>query len=79
VCTGCAYTLREVLEALVGLARLPVEVVVDPARLRPTDIKVLAGTAHVLHARTGWAAASPLSRTLENLLSYWRDQLRPTL
>lgn len=76
VCTDRAYTLREVLDALIRLTRLTVEVVVDPARLRPTDIKVLAGTAQSLHACTGWAAASPLSRTLENLLSYWRDQLR---
>jgi GDP-4-dehydro-6-deoxy-D-mannose reductase len=76
VCAGRACSLREALDTLIGLARLPVEVVVDPARLRPTDIKVLAGTAQSLHACTGWAAASPLSRTLENLLSYWRDQLR---
>ncbi len=79
VCTGRAYTLREVLDALIGLTRLTVEVVVDPGRLRPIDIKVLAGTAQLLHACTGWTAASSLSRTLTNLLSYWRDQLRSSL
>ncbi len=76
VCTGRAHTLREVLDALIGLTRLTVEVVVDPGRLRPIDIKVLAGTAQLLHACTGWTAVSSLSRTLTNLLSYWRDQLR---
>ncbi len=79
VCTGRAYSLREALDTLISLARLPVDVVVDPARLRPIDIKVLAGTAQSLHACTGWAAASPLSRTLVDLLSYWRDQLRLSL
>lgn len=79
VCTGRAHTLREALDILIGLARLPVEVVVDPARLRPTDIKVLTGTSQSLHACTGWAAASSLSRTLENLLSYWREQVRLSL
>jgi GDP-4-dehydro-6-deoxy-D-mannose reductase len=76
VCTGRAYTLREVVDALIGLTRLTVEVVVDPGRLRPIDIKVLAGTAQLIHACTGWTAASSLSRTLTNLLSYWRDQVR---
>ncbi len=79
VCTGRAHTLREVLDALIGLTRLTVGVVVDPGRLRPIDIKELAGTAQLLHACTGWTAASSLSRTLTNLLSYWRDQLRSSL
>jgi GDP-4-dehydro-6-deoxy-D-mannose reductase len=76
VCSGWVYSLREVLEALVGLTRLNVEFVTEAARLRPHDIRVLAGTAQALHDCTGWVAASPLSQTLVDLLSYWRHQLR---
>ncbi len=76
VCSGRVYSLREALEGLIDLTSLTVEVVTEVERLRPTDIKVLAGTAQALHACAGWEARSPLSRTLVDLLSYWRDQLR---
>jgi hypothetical protein len=71
--------LREILEALIALARLDVEVVTQPERLRVQDLKVLAGTAQALYTSTGWRATTPLHRTLEELLSYWRTGIRSTL
>jgi GDP-4-dehydro-6-deoxy-D-mannose reductase len=79
VCSGRVNTLREILEALIALARLDVEVVTQPERLRVQDLKVLAGTAQALYASTGWRATTPLHRTLEELLSYWRTGIRSTL
>lgn len=72
VCSERVHTLREVLEAMIRLARLDVEVVIERDRLRPQDLKALAGSARALHARTGWEASRPLIRTLEDLLAYWR-------
>lgn len=74
VCAGRVFSLREVLEVLIGLARTEVEVVIDPARLRPHDIHVLSGTPQALHACTGWEASIPLVRTLDDLLVHWRKQ-----
>jgi GDP-4-dehydro-6-deoxy-D-mannose reductase len=74
VCSERGYTLREVLEKMIRLARLDVEVVTEEDRLRPQDLKFLVGTAQALHARTGWEAATPLIRTLEDLLAYWRTR-----
>jgi GDP-4-dehydro-6-deoxy-D-mannose reductase len=68
VCAGRVYTLREVLEALIGLTHLEVEVVIEAERLRPQDLNVLAGSPEALHARTGWEASTPLARTLGDLL-----------
>jgi GDP-4-dehydro-6-deoxy-D-mannose reductase len=78
VCSGRVYTLREVLEALIALTRLDVEVVAQPERLRVHDLKTLTGTPQALYAATGWQATTPLSRTLEDLLSYWRTRIRST-
>ena len=72
VCGGRVYTLREVLQVLIGLTRLKVEVVIEPERLRPQDLYVLAGSPEALHARTGWEASTPLTRTLRDLLFHWR-------
>lgn len=76
VCSGCVFTLREILEALIALTRLNVEVVIQPDRLRVQDLKVLMGSAQALRASTGWQATTPLSQTLGGLLSYWRERLR---
>jgi GDP-4-dehydro-6-deoxy-D-mannose reductase len=75
ICSGRVYSLREVLEALIDPTHLQVEVVPESERLRPQDLQVLAGTPQALHARTGWEATTPLRRTLEDLLSYWRSRL----
>ena len=74
VCSGRGYTLREVLEAMIRLTRLKVEATTEEDRLRPQDLKVLVGTAQALYAHTGWEAATPFDRTLEDLLAYWRGR-----
>jgi GDP-4-dehydro-6-deoxy-D-mannose reductase len=75
VCSGRAYSLRDVLQMLMGMSRIRVEVRAENERLRPQDLRVLVGTSHAIHARTGWEATTPLRRTLEDLLSYWRSRL----
>lgn len=77
VCSERVYTLREVLEAMIRLTRLDVEVVIERDRLRPQDLKALAGSAQALHARTGWEASRPLIRTLEDLLASVRKNYQP--
>ncbi len=74
VCAGRVYTLREVLDTLIGLSHLEVEVVIQPERMRPQDLMVLAGSPETFHARTGWEASTPITRTLSDLLSFWKSQ-----
>jgi GDP-4-dehydro-6-deoxy-D-mannose reductase len=74
VCSGHAYSLRDVLQMLIGMSRIRVEVRAEPERLRPQDLRVLVGTPQTLHARTGWEATTPLRCTIEDLLTYWRSR-----
>jgi GDP-4-dehydro-6-deoxy-D-mannose reductase len=55
VCSGKATTMKEILRQLVMLARVPVEVREDPARMRPADVPVSVGDASKLRRATGWA------------------------
>ncbi len=41
VCSGRAIAIRELLRELIGIARVPVEVRDDPARMRPSEIRNL--------------------------------------
>ena len=44
VCTGQPFTLKQILDMAAGLSRHQMEVRVDPAFVRQSDVKVLAGS-----------------------------------
>lgn len=76
VASGSGRTIRELLQALLRLAGLPAaapEIVVEPARWRPTDRAV--GDATRLRAATGWEPRVPFEDTLRELLDGWRGEL----
>jgi GDP-4-dehydro-6-deoxy-D-mannose reductase len=76
VCSGRAYPIREVLDQLLALSRVPIAVHVDPSRYRPNDSPIIIGRADRLTKETEWAPAWPLPRTLADILEYWRQELR---
>jgi len=75
VCSGHAYRIGDLLDTLIGLARVRVRIDVDPDRLRPSDVPVMAGSPDRIASETGWSAQIPIERTLEDLLNYWRTAL----
>jgi GDP-4-dehydro-6-deoxy-D-mannose reductase len=72
VASGTARSIRSVLEGLVKRSRVPVEIEIDAALLRPSDTPVFVGDASRLRAATGWRPEVPFERTLDDLLEYWR-------
>src|SRR5690606_27349050 len=74
VCTGHAVVIRDLDEALVGRARVPVAIVQDPARYRPVDVPVVVGSPARLSAVTGCAPALPRARTPGATAEGWRRQ-----
>jgi GDP-4-dehydro-6-deoxy-D-mannose reductase len=73
VCSGRAYSMREMLDMLLSFTRVRVSVEIDPARLRPSDNPVIVGSHARLTADTGWTPRIPLEQTMADLLDYWRD------
>jgi GDP-4-dehydro-6-deoxy-D-mannose reductase len=76
VASGVARSMRGVLDALLKRSRVPVEVVLDPARLRPHDVPVVVGDPTRLRQATGWAPLIGFDRMLDDLLEYWRARAR---
>jgi GDP-4-dehydro-6-deoxy-D-mannose reductase len=68
VASGRAVPLADVLATLVGLARAPVTVRENPARIRRVDLPVLAGDPGRLRSATGWEPGLNLERTLADAL-----------
>ena len=75
VCSGSAHRMRDVLAGLLSHARVPVEVRVDPARLRPSDYPLLLGDRGRITAEIGWEPRIGLEETLRDLLDDWRSRL----
>lgn len=72
VCSGKGVAMREILDTLVAQSSAKVEVLVDPARLRPSDLPVLIGDPTRLRDATGFAPSGDLGTALADLLSEWR-------
>ena len=75
VCHGNAWRIQEVLDFLLSRSQVRVRVDTDPARLRPSDVQILEGSAERFHAATGWKPEIPLEKTFEDLLDYWRKRV----
>lgn len=73
---GEAHSVRWVLETLLAMTPVQVEIVTDPARLRPSDVPVSLCDNRRLAAATGWRPAIDVQRSLADLLDGWRRRVR---
>jgi GDP-4-dehydro-6-deoxy-D-mannose reductase len=72
VCRGQAVEIGALLDTLRAAVAVPVEVEVDPEKLRPVDVPVLLGDHARLTRVTGWTPEIPLARTLADILAEQR-------
>lgn len=72
ISTGRAVAIRSLVDMFLARARVPIRIVLDPARLRRNDVPVVVGDRSRLTADTGWVPSVPLEQTVDDLLAYWR-------
>jgi GDP-4-dehydro-6-deoxy-D-mannose reductase len=75
LCSGSATRIGDIVELVREQGRVPVEVWVDPARLRPSDEPLLMGDNSKLRAATGWGPQIGIDRIVAELLEYWRARV----
>jgi GDP-4-dehydro-6-deoxy-D-mannose reductase len=73
VCSGQAYRIGDILDALLSRASVPIAVRPDPARFRPHDAPLVLGDRSRLTDELGWVPEIPIERTLTDLLDHWRQ------
>jgi GDP-4-dehydro-6-deoxy-D-mannose reductase len=68
-------TIEEALRALIQLSRRPGEITyaVDPARVRPTELRRFEGDFSKFRTLTGWEPRISFEDMLASILDYWRD------
>ncbi len=64
VSSGTATAIADVLRTLVEIAGVAIDVVEDPALVRPVDVPVMRGANGKLRAATGWRRTIPLADSL---------------
>ena len=66
--------VRELLEKLVAMSKIPITIEQDPKRLRPTDVPVVVGDCTKIREQTGWRPGISFDQSLEDVLAYWRER-----
>jgi GDP-4-dehydro-6-deoxy-D-mannose reductase len=74
VCSGRDVAIADVADRLLALAGSHLELVTDPALVRPVDVPVLRGDPGLLASATGWKPVIPLDDTLRDVLASWEDR-----
>lgn len=75
LCSGQATRIGAIVDLVVARGRIPVEVRVDPTRLRPGDEPILMGDNTKLRNATGWEPTIAIPAIVDELLEYWRERL----
>jgi GDP-4-dehydro-6-deoxy-D-mannose reductase len=73
--SGSTQTVREMIDTQLALSKVKITVQQDPARLRPSDVKILWSDITKFQTQTGWKPVIPFSKTMQDLLDYWRARV----
>ena len=70
---GHSESIRELVDIAVSLARVPVEVIADPSRIREGEQPDLYAEPRALK-ELGWEPRIPLGQSIADTLDYWRER-----
>jgi GDP-4-dehydro-6-deoxy-D-mannose reductase len=76
IASGKGIKIRDLLNKLVSMSKIEIKIEQDPARLRPSDVELLTGSAEKFQKATGWRPEIPFDKTLEDLMEYWRGVIK---
>jgi GDP-4-dehydro-6-deoxy-D-mannose reductase len=75
VCSGRAVAINECLDILLRQAQVPVEVVLDAAKVQKNDVPIQVGSTKKLRKLIGWEPAISVEQSLIDLLNDWRQRV----
>jgi len=75
LCSGNPVRIGDIVEMVREQGKVPIEVQVDPSRLRPSDEPILGGDNSKLRAATGWEPQIAMPQIVSEVLAYWRQRL----
>jgi GDP-4-dehydro-6-deoxy-D-mannose reductase len=76
VCSGAPVLLSDIIQVFQKISGIDITIEIDPNKVRPAEFAKIYGDPRKLQAATGWLREIALEKTIEDLLSYWRLQVR---
>ena len=73
---GRAYAINYLLEILLDLTTTQIDVKLDPARIRPSDVPIIYADNSKLRSQTGWEPIYKFEESLQRVLDYWRIEIK---
>ena len=75
LCSDKGITIKDMLNMLLKMSDVLIEIKQEPSRMRPSDVEVLIGDSSKFRQKTGWKPEVHFTKTMEDLLSYWRERV----
>ena len=72
ICSAKTYKAKDVLDKMISMSKKDIDVVVDPAKMRPSDTPVVCGNHDKLTEHTGWLPEIDIDTIIADALDYWR-------
>lgn len=74
--SGKAVSIQSVLDQIIQLSEKEIQVEIDPEKLRPVDVPVIEADTTKLTRKIVWEPEISLETTLQEVLDYWRNQMK---
>ncbi len=74
ICSGTATPVQQLLDIMLAEANAEIEIVQDPARLRPAKVPVMQGSHEKLTSLTGWQPVIPVETSVRDAFNYWMNR-----
>lgn len=73
--SGKSIPIQSILDTLLSYTKVPIRVVVDPAKFRPVDVPEIRADISKIQNDTKWCPEIPLETSLLDSLNYWRSHV----
>lgn len=71
VCTGEGTSIQEILNILLSFSKVNIKVLIDPKKIRISEVQKFVGDPGKLFNVTGWKPTRKLEETLKDIYDYW--------
>jgi GDP-4-dehydro-6-deoxy-D-mannose reductase len=72
---GSCMSVGDMLKVLLSHTTATISIEQDPSRMRPSDVRLLWANVDKFKNATGWEPVIPFEKTMDDLLSYWRERV----
>jgi GDP-4-dehydro-6-deoxy-D-mannose reductase len=70
--SGESMAINKILEILIHLSSNPIQVLIDPEKIRPVEILELKASIDKIRIEVGWEPNIDINKSLEDVLNFWR-------